>query len=86
MAGAEYLLIDHIPLRVGYRFDQGNKWSTLSAGLGYIGTQFSLEASVKRTLHDPGATALIFSAAYFLESAGVTRTVTTDQPVLEAPQ
>ena len=87
MAGAEYLLIDHIPLRLGYRFDQGANLHTISGGLGYIGTSFSIEGSVKRTLSaSPGATSMVFSVAYFLESSGVTRTSNTDQPVLEAPQ
>ncbi len=85
MAGAEYLLVDHIPLRLGYRFDQGAGMHTLSGGLGYIGTSFSIEGSVKRTLTGtPGATSMVFSVAYFLESSGVTRTAPTDQPVLEA--
>ncbi|MFO0760903.1 MAG: hypothetical protein U0359_30785 [Byssovorax sp.] len=87
MAGAEYLLVDHVPLRLGFRYDQGNKIGTMiSGGTGYIGQSFSIEASVKRSLTNPGATALLFSVAYFLESAGVTRTAPTDQPVLEAAQ
>jgi hypothetical protein len=73
MAGAELLLADHFPLRAGYRFDGGAKLHAVSAGLGYIHTDFSAEASVRRTLSDPGATTVIISLAYFLESSTLGR-------------
>jgi hypothetical protein len=75
-AGADYLLLNHVPLRIGYKFDQGANNHTLSGGLGFVSTSFSIEASVKRTLTDPGATTIFISAAYFLESSGLTRTTT----------
>ncbi|MEP7122336.1 MAG: hypothetical protein ABJE95_15550 [Byssovorax sp.] len=78
MAGGEYLAGDHFPIRLGYRFDQGAKLHTLSAGLGYISNEFSIEASVKRTLSQPGVTTIIVGVAYFLESSGLTRTQTND--------
>lgn len=80
MVGGEYLLINHIPLRLGYRFDQGANLHTLSTGLGYIGNEFSIEASVKRILADQtrGSTTMVFSVAYFFESSGLTRTPTAD--------
>ena len=70
MVGGEYLVADHVPIRLGYRFDQGAKLHTLSAGLGYISLEFSIEGTVKRTLSEPGVTTMIFSVAYFLESSG----------------
>jgi hypothetical protein len=73
MAGGEYLLINHIPLRAGYRYDQGAKSHQLSAGVGYIAREFSIEASVRRTLNAPNATMIYFGAAYFLESSGLTK-------------
>ena len=46
----------------------------LSGGLGYIGNEFSVEASVRRTLSsDVGATTVVIGLAYFLESSGITR-------------
>ena len=74
MAGGEYLLIDHIPLRLGYRFDQGAKSHALSGGVGYTSREFSIEASVRRTLVGPNATMIFFGVAYFLESSGLTKT------------
>lgn len=78
MAGGEYLAGNHVPIRLGYRFDQGAKLHTLSAGLGYISSEFSIEGTVKRTLSQPGVTTMIFSVSYFLESSGLTRTQTND--------
>lgn len=71
MAGGELLVADHVPIRLGYRFDQGPKLHAVSAGLGYVGTEFSIEASVRRTLSDPGATSIFVGVAYFLESSSL---------------
>jgi len=76
MAGGEILIASRVPIRAGYRYDQGAGLHTLSAGVGYVSSEFSLEASVSRSLSDPGVTGLFFSAAYFLESTGLTRTPT----------
>jgi hypothetical protein len=76
MLGAEYLAADHFPIRLGYRFDQGASTHAISAGLGYVGAEFAVEASVRRTLADPGATTLVFGLAYHLESTGLTRAPT----------
>ena len=78
MVGGEYLVADHVPIRVGYRFDQGASLHTLSAGLGYVSPEFSIEGTVKRSLSQPGVTTMIFSVAYFLESSGLTRTQTNE--------
>jgi opacity protein-like surface antigen len=72
-AGAEYKVGGVVPLRLGYRFDEGAKLNTLSFGSGYVGQEFAVEASVKRTVSNPGATTMFLSVAYYLESTGVTR-------------
>lgn len=73
MAGGELLVADHFPIRVGYRFDQGASLHALSAGLGYVGTEFSIEASVRRSLSSPGTTTIVVGLAYFLESTELLR-------------
>ncbi len=73
MAGGEYLVGDHFPLRLGYRYDQGAKLNWLSGGLGYLGREFSIEGSVRRSVSSPGGTMVVVSLAYFLESAGIGR-------------
>jgi hypothetical protein len=73
MGGGELLLADSVPLRAGYRFDQGAESHALSGGIGYLGREFSIEGSVRRTIVGPDATILVFSVAYFLESSGLAR-------------
>jgi hypothetical protein len=73
MVGGEYLAADHFPLRLGYRYDQGANMHWLSGGVGYVGREFSVEGSVRRSLSNPGGTMIVLGIAYFLESAGVGR-------------
>jgi hypothetical protein len=76
MAGGEVLIADHFPIRLGYRFDQGAELHALSAGLGYVGKEFAVEASVRRTLSSPGATMIVVGLAYHLESTSFIRVAT----------
>lgn len=71
MAGVEYLIGDHYPIRAGYRWDSGLEAHAASAGLGYISNVFSLEFGARRSFGPNAATALVFSLAYHVESAGV---------------
>ena len=82
MLGGEYLIGDHVPIRLGYRFDHGPMLHTLSGGVGYIGRQFSVEAGVKRTVSSPGITTVLLSVAYFLEASGAAKAA---PPPEEAP-
>ncbi len=74
MIGGEYLLVNHVPLRLGYRYDQGANSHQISGGVGYLAREFSVEGSVRRTLVGPDATMLFFGVSYFLESSGLTKT------------
>jgi hypothetical protein len=74
MAGGEYLLGDRFPIRAGYRFDQGASTHAASLGLGYVTPEFGIEATVRRTISDPGLTTIVIGLSYFLESSGLTRT------------
>jgi hypothetical protein len=68
MAGGEYLAGDHYPLRAGYRFDEGPRVHMLSAGVGYIGKEFAIELSSRRTLSGSvNATMFVLSLTYHLE-------------------
>ncbi len=71
MAGVEYLLGDHYPLRAGYRWDSGLHAHAASAGVGYISSAFSLEMGARRSFGEFAATALVFSLAYHVESSGM---------------
>jgi opacity protein-like surface antigen len=76
MAGGEYLLANHFPIRVGYRFDllAGSELDPshqVSGGLGYVDTSFGVEASVRRTVAGPAATIILVGVSIHLESFGV---------------
>lgn len=74
MGGFEFLAADHYPLRVGYRFDQGQNSHALSAGVGYIDKIFSAEIAVRRIVSGPQATTVVIGFTYHLESSGLTPT------------
>jgi hypothetical protein len=89
MAGAEYTAGGIVPIRAGYRFDQGSKLSTVSLGTGYVSSVFAIEASVKRGIasnENGGITTILFSAAYFLESSGLTRAAPTSPQGMDPVQ
>jgi hypothetical protein len=69
--GGELLVGEHVPLRVGYRYDQGTNTHALSGGLGYIGQQWSAEFSVRQDIvGDHPATMMSLSLRYFYDSTG----------------
>ena len=82
LAGFEYLAADHFPLRVGYRYDAEPSLHAISAGVGYIDPQFSIDLSVRRTVSGKEpfgpVTAVIIDLQYFLESTGITRSAADD--------
>ncbi len=72
MGGFEFLAANHYPLRLGYRYDQGQKSHGISAGVGYIDKVFSAEVAVRRTVSGPKATTVVIGFTYHLESSGLT--------------
>ncbi len=76
MAGGEYLIANHFPIRVGYRFDlmAGSGLDPshqVSAGFGYVDTAFAVEAGLRRTVAGPSATMIMAGVSVHLESFGV---------------
>ncbi len=45
MLGGELFLGGHVPLRLGYRFDQGTQTHAIAGGLGYVEKSWSFEVS-----------------------------------------
>jgi hypothetical protein len=71
MAGGELFLADHFPLRVGYRYDEGNQTHALSGGVGYIGQLWSIEYSLRHDIiSDHPSTMMSLSLRYFYDSTG----------------
>jgi len=71
MGGIEYLAAGQYPLRVGYRYDDGQKSHALSGGLGYVSKEFSFDFSLRRILGDQAETAFFFGLRYHVESLGL---------------
>lgn len=77
MGGGEVLVANHVPLRLGYQFDQGANLHWLTAGVGYVGTDFAVEGALRRTLSsEQNASSIVLSLAYFLESTGLIQAAT----------
>lgn len=70
MAGGEYLVANKVPIRLGYRYDQGADVHSVSGGIGYVSTEMSAEVAVRRTLSTTVSSTMIgLSLTYHLESS-----------------
>ncbi len=74
MAGAEALVADHVNLRAGYRYDEGNESQAVSAGAGYVTNRFSVDAAVRQTVSGDSVTTIVFGFTLHVESMGLTPT------------
>lgn len=69
MLGGEVLLADHIPLRLGYRYDAGIKSNSLGVGAGYVDKRFSIELGGRRDITaDNPATMIAVGLRFFIDS------------------
>jgi hypothetical protein len=72
MAGGEVFLGQHVPLRLGYRYDDGSTSHAVFGGIGYIAKQWGVEFSGGGDVYSPH-TSLIFGLGvrYFYDSSGL---------------
>ena len=70
-AGGEVLLVDHLMVRAGYRYDQRMESHALCGGLGYVDQIFSIDASVRRSVSGPSYTAIVFGVTGHIEAMGL---------------
>jgi hypothetical protein len=78
MFGAELFLGGHVPVRLGYRYDEGTQSHALSAGLGYIEKSWSFEVSGRHDIvSDHPATMLVASVRFFYNPEGGAGSVDT---------
>lgn len=70
MGGLEVLAAGQYPLRIGYRYDEGQGSHALSGGVGYAAREFSFDISARRILGDEGATVFFLGLRYHVESLG----------------
>ncbi|HEX2882191.1 MAG TPA: hypothetical protein VHO25_21875, partial [Polyangiaceae bacterium] len=71
MGGAEYLVADSYPLRIGYRFDEGLDAHAVSGGVGYVSREFSFDLSLRQVVTKPLSTAIFVGFKYHFESTGI---------------
>jgi opacity protein-like surface antigen len=71
MGGVEFLAGSQYPVRLGYRYDDGQGNHALSGGLGYLSKEFSFDLAVRRVFGDNGATAFFFGLRYHVEALGI---------------
>jgi hypothetical protein len=71
MGGLEYLAGGQYPLRVGYRYDQGQESHAISGGIGYVSREFSFDLALRRILGDNAATVFFFGLRYHVEALGI---------------
>ncbi len=75
MVGGEIFLANHVPLRLGYRYDDGMRVHSISGGVGYIDKQFSAEFGLRQdVVGDHPATMMALALRYFYETAGASST------------
>ena len=71
MLGGELFLGGHVPIRLGYRYDDGTKTHALSGGLGYVDKSWSFEVSGRHDLFgDHPATAIVAAVRFFYNPEG----------------
>jgi hypothetical protein len=71
MGGVEFLAAGQYPLRLGYRYDDGQGSHALSGGVGYAAREFAFDVSLRRVLGDEGLTAFFIGLKYHVESLGI---------------
>jgi hypothetical protein len=78
MLGGEVFLGGHVPLRLGYRYDDGTRTHALSTGLGYVDKSWSFEVGARRDIvgaHE--GTMVTASIRFFYNPEGGSGTVDT---------
>jgi hypothetical protein len=71
MLGGELFLGGHVPIRVGYRYDQGTQSHAISGGLGYVEKSWSVEFSARQdVVSDHPNTMLVLGLRFFYNPEG----------------
>lgn len=70
MAGGEYFLFDRVPLRLGYRFDAALMTHSISGGVGYVDSRFSVEFGLRREIVADNPVTIMGLAARFFFDGG----------------
>jgi hypothetical protein len=72
MLGGEAFLANHFPLRLGYRYDDGQRTHAITAGFGYIDKKWSFEIGGRRDVAaDKPATMIVAGLRYFYDAGRI---------------
>lgn len=72
MAGGELFVGQHVPLHLGYRYDDGTRSHGLYAGFGYINKQWGVELAGGGDVYSAHPSTLFaLSLRYFYDSSGL---------------
>jgi hypothetical protein len=69
MLGGELFLAGHVPIRLGYRYDDGTKNHGVSAGLGYVDKAWSFEVGGRQDVAGEHPATVILAAVRFFYNA-----------------
>jgi hypothetical protein len=70
MIGGEAFIANHFPLRAGYRYDDGTRVHSVSAGAGYVDKRWSFELSGRRDVAGDHPMTMISAALRYFYEAG----------------
>jgi hypothetical protein len=78
MLGGEFFAGGHVPLRLGYRYDDGTKTHSLAGGLGYIDSHWSVEVGLRQDVASEHPNTIIgLSLRFFYNATGSSGAVDT---------
>ncbi|MBI5517043.1 MAG: hypothetical protein HY909_24890 [Deltaproteobacteria bacterium] len=70
-SGGVELLMNRVPLRLGYAYDDGRMSHALSGGIGYLEQAYGVELSFRQALDPAPQTTVLLSLRYFYRPNGV---------------
>lgn len=65
--GAEVLIASQVPLRLGFRRDQGRELNQITAAIGYVDQKVGLDVALRQDVNGPKETQLVFAFRYHVQ-------------------
>ena len=65
--GLEYLAGGVVPLRIGYRYDDGHEVHSLTGGIGYVDAKFGADLSIAQEIDGGDGTELLLGIRYHVQ-------------------
>ncbi|MCB9613316.1 MAG: hypothetical protein H6721_08705 [Sandaracinus sp.] len=65
--GAEVLIAGQVPIRLGYRRDQGRELNQITAAVGYVDQKVGIDIALRQDIGGPKETQLLFAFRYHVQ-------------------